>query len=111
MNTLAEGWLTDKTRDEAVRLLIEAGIPAAPVNTVTEAVVDPQINAREMIVDLEHPGIGKMPVSGIVVKLSKTPGSIETPVPKIGQHNIEIYRDLLKCTEEEIARLKEQGVI
>jgi CoA:oxalate CoA-transferase len=111
MNTLAEGWLADKTRDEAVRLLVEAGIPAAPVNTVTEAVMDPQINAREMIVDLNHPGIGKMPVSGIVIKLSKTPGSIKTPVPKIGQHNMEIYHDLLGHTEEEIAKLKEQGVI
>ena len=111
MNTLAEGWLADKTRDEAVRLLVEAGIPAAPVNTVTEAVMDPQINAREMIVDLNHPGIGKMPVSGIVVKLSKTPGSIKTPVPKTGQHNMEIYHDLLGHTEEEIAKLKEQGVI
>jgi crotonobetainyl-CoA:carnitine CoA-transferase CaiB-like acyl-CoA transferase len=111
MNTLAEGWLADKTRDEAVRLLVEAGIPAAPVNTVTEAVMEPQINAREMIVDLNHPGIGKMPVSGIVVKLSKTPGSIKTPVPKTGQHNMEIYHDLLGHNEEEIAKLKEQGVI
>jgi crotonobetainyl-CoA:carnitine CoA-transferase CaiB-like acyl-CoA transferase len=111
MNTLAEGWLADKTRDEAVRLLVEAGIPAAPVNTVTEAVTDPQINAREMIVDLDHPGIGKMPVSGIVVKLSKTPGSIETPVPKAGQHNMEVYCSLLGYTEEELAKFKEEGII
>lgn len=111
MNSLAEGWLADKTRDESVKLLIEAGIPAAPVNTVTEAVMDPQINAREMIVDLDHPGIGKMPVSGIVVKLSKAPGSIETPVPGVGQHNVEIYRDLLGYTDPEIAKLKEQGIV
>ena len=111
MNSLAEGWLADKTRDEAVRLLVVAGIPAAPVNTVTEAVMDPQINAREMIVDLDHPGIGKMPVSGIVVKLSKTPGSIETPVPKVGQHNMEIYCGLLGYTEEELSRLREQGIV
>ena len=111
MNTLAEGWLADKTRDEAVKLLVEAGIPAAPVNTVTEAVMDPQINAREMIVDLDHPGIGKMPVSGIVVKLSKTPGSVETPVPKAGQHNMEIYCGLLGYTEEELSRFREQGIV
>ncbi len=111
MNSLAEGWLADKARHEAVKSLVEAGIPAAPVNTVTEAVMDPQISAREMIVDLDHPGIGKMPVSGIVIKLSKTPGSIETPVPNVGQHNMEIYRDLLGYTEEEIAALKKQAVI
>jgi crotonobetainyl-CoA:carnitine CoA-transferase CaiB-like acyl-CoA transferase len=64
-----------------------------------------------MIVDLDHPGIGKMPVSGIVIKLSKTPGDIETPVPKIGQHNMEIYHDLLGYTEGEIAKFKQQGII
>jgi CoA:oxalate CoA-transferase len=111
MNSLANGWLADKTRDEAVKRLVEAGIPAAPVNTVTEAVMDPQIEAREMLVDVDHPGIGKIPVSGIVVKLSKTPGRIETSVPKIGQHNMEIYRDLLGYTEEELFQLNEQGII
>jgi len=78
-----------------VNRLVEAGIPAGPVNTITEAIVEPQINAREMVVDLEHPGIGKVPVSGIVIKLSETPGSIETPIPSIGQHNEEIYCGLL----------------
>lgn len=111
MNSLAEGWLADKTRDEAVKLLVEAGIPAGPVNTVTEAIVDPQIKAREMIVDLDHPGIGKVPVSGIVIKLSQTPGSIETPVPSIGQHNKEIYCGLLGYTEGKLSQIKKEGVI
>jgi CoA:oxalate CoA-transferase len=111
MDNLAKGWLADKTRAEAVKLLVEAGIPAGPVNTVTEAVMDPQIKAREMIVDLEHPGIGKVPVSGIVVKLSKTPGSIEHPVPKIGQDNREIYCGLLGYAEEELSQLHGEGII
>ena len=111
MDSLAKGWISDKTREEAVKLLVEAGIPAGPVNTITEAVMDPQISAREMIVDLDHPGIGKVPVAGIVPKLSKTPGSIQTPVPGIGQHNKEIFGDLLKCSEQEIAQLKEDGII
>ena len=111
MNTLAEGWLADKTRGEAVRLLTEAGIPAGPVNTVTEAIMDPQIKAREMIVDLDHPRIGKVPVAGIVPRLSKTPGSIRTPVPDIGQHNKEIYCGLLGYSDALLSQLKEEGVI
>lgn len=111
MDSLAQGWLADKTREEAVKRLVEAGIPAGPVNTITEAIVDPQINARKMVVDLEHPGIGKVPVSGIVIKLSKTPGSIETPVPSIGQHNEEIYCSSLGYSKGKLTELKEQGVI
>jgi CoA:oxalate CoA-transferase len=111
MDSLAQGWLADKTREEAVKLLVEAGIPAGAVNTVTEAIADPQINARKMVVDLEHPGIGKVPLSGIVIKLSKTPGSIEAPVPSIGQHNKEIYCGLLGYSKGKLSELKEQGVI
>lgn len=111
MNSLAEGWLADKTRSDAVELLVNAGIPAGPVNTVTEALADPQIMAREMIVEIEHPSIGKVPLSGIVPRLSKTPGSIETCVPSLGQHNKEIYCELLGYSEEELKQLIEEGVI
>ncbi len=111
MDSLAKGWLANKTRAEAVKQLVEAGLPAGPVNTVTEAILDPQIKAREMIVDLDHPGIGKVPVSGIVIKLSKTPGSIKSPVPKIGQHNKEIYCELLDYDDNELSQLKKDGII
>lgn len=111
MNSLAQGWLADKTKEEAVKLLVETGIPAGPVNTVTEAIVDPQIRAREMIVDIEQPGIGKIPLSGIVVKMSQTPGNIEAPAPTVGQHNRGIYRDLLGHSEEEVVQFEEEGVI
>ena len=111
VNSLAGGWLIDKAKDEAVKLLVEAGIPAGPVNTITEAVVDPQIIAREMIVDIEQPGIGRVPVPGIVVKMSETPGTIENPAPIIGQHNKEIYCDLLGYSEDKLAELRGERVI
>jgi len=111
MNSLALGWLADKTKEEAVNLLVEAGIPAGSVNTVTEAIVDPQIKAREMVVDIEQPGIGTVPVSGIVVKMSETPGSINTPAPIIGQHNNEIFCDLLGISEKRLTELEKEGVV
>ena len=90
---------------------MDAGIPAGPVNTVTEAMIDPQIAARDMIVDMEQPGIGTVPVPGIVIKMSETPGSIETPVPSIGQHNKEVYCDLLGYGDAKLMELKREGVI
>lgn len=111
MNSIAKGWLADKTRDEAVKALVEAGIPAAPVNTVTEAVVDPQILAREMIVNVDHPRIGPVPLGGIVAKLSENPGTIRTTVPAAGQHNSEVFIELLGYTETQLADLKKAGVV
>lgn len=111
MNSLAQAWLADKTREEAVRLLTETGIPAGPVNTVADAFADPQVRAREMIVELEQPRIGKVPVSGIVVKMSETPGSIEAPAPAPGQHNEEIYCELLGYNHHDLDRFKREGII
>jgi len=111
MNNITQGWLADKTKEEAVRLLTDAGIPAGPVNTITEAFNDPQISAREMFIDLNQPDIGNIPLPGIVIKLSETPGSIETPAPSIGQHNREIYGDLLGFSEADIEKMKTEGVI
>jgi CoA:oxalate CoA-transferase len=110
MNSIAESWLADKTRDEAVRQLVAAGVPAAAVNTVPEAVSDPQILARGMIVDVDHPRVGRLPLPGIVVKLSEDPGSIKTPAPDPGQHNGEILKHL-GYSDAEITELKRKGTI
>jgi crotonobetainyl-CoA:carnitine CoA-transferase CaiB-like acyl-CoA transferase len=111
MNNITQGWLADKTKDEAVELLTEAGIPAGPVNTVTEAFANAQVSAREMIVEIDQPDIGSIPVPGIVIKLSETPGIIETPAPSVGEHNQEIYGGLLGLSESDLELLTLEGAI
>lgn len=111
LNNLTQGWLADKTKEEAVKILTEAGIPCGPVNTVTEAIVDPQIKARDMLVEIDQPGIGKMPVSGVVIKMSETPGKIETPAPTPGQHNRQVYSELLGIGEIDLDALIKEGVV
>ena len=107
---MAAAWAADKTVEEALRLLDEAHIPCGTVQTITEVVEDPQVKAREMVVDIDHPGSGSVPLPGIVIKMSKTPGGIETPAPKAGQHNEEIFK-LLGLSMEEIGELKEEKVV
>jgi len=111
LNNLAAAWAADKTVEEALRLLDEAHIPCGTVQTITEVVEDPQVKAREMVVDIDHPGSGSVPLPGIVTKMSKTPGGIETPAPKVGQHNEEIFGRLLGLSMEEISELKEKKVV
>lgn len=79
-----------KTTSEWLAIFEAEGIPCSPVNNIEHLVKDPHIIAREMLVDLEHPVIGRMKVPGIPVKFSKTPGQISTCAPVLGQHNDEI---------------------
>ena len=104
-------WAAEKTVDEVVSQFNGAGVPCARVNTVPEVAADPHIRAREMLVEVEHPEVGKVPLIGIPIKLSKTPGKIKTTAPSLGEHNEEIYCDWLGCTHEEFTQLKEEGVI
>ena len=96
-----------KTIDEWMALLEEAGIPCAPINTVDRVVKDPQIIAREMIVEIEHPVAGKMHIPGVPIKMSATPGSVDTPAPLLGQHTDEILKEFgLSPAEIEELRVK-----
>jgi CoA:oxalate CoA-transferase len=81
------------------------------VNTVRELPNDAQVRARETIRYVDYPGLGKIPVPGIPVKLSLTPGSINAPAPALGEHNEEVYSGLLGISLQKIGDLKKKGVI
>lgn len=88
----------------------EAGIPCGPINFVDETLADPQLLARGMIVQLEHPLIGMVRSVGNPVHLSQTPVSYRRPPPLLGEHNMEILSSL-RYSRAEIAALDEEGVI
>ena len=111
IQAMVEEWLKDKTVDETIKILEQARVPCSPVNNIAEMVNDPQVKARDMLIDIEYPGIGKVPVPGVVIKMSGTPGAIEIPAPKPGEHNQEVYSSLLGFTSEQLAQLKAEGVI
>jgi CoA:oxalate CoA-transferase len=103
---LAE-WTKNKEKKYIEDLFDKAGIPCGPVLDMKEAINHPQIKAREMMVEIDHPTIGPMYFQGCPIKLSETPGSVDTPAPILGQHNAEI----LGISEDELKRLKEDNVI
>lgn len=82
------------TRAEVMQLLGEFGIAVGPVNTVAEALEDPHIHAREMVAELTHPEYGPLKYLGIPIKLSDTPGSLDTAPPRFGEHNRDVLRQL-----------------
>jgi len=91
-------------------LLNEAGVPAGPVNTVPAALAQPQVAAREMVVELEHPVAGMLKMLGTPLKLSAQPASVRRPPPVLGQHTDEILGEA-GYPAERVAALREAGVI
>jgi CoA:oxalate CoA-transferase len=108
---IIQAWTSSRSKSEVVKALGEAGVPAAAVNNVAEMVADPQIQAREMFVEREHPMYGKVKITGSPLKLSETPGRIETLSPPPGEHNEEIFIGLLGHSKEELEQWKAAGVI
>ncbi len=81
------------------------------MHNVDQLLEDPQVREREMVKFVEYPGLGEMPVPGIPVKLSMTPGRIESPSPQLGEHNEEVYCDLLGFGTDKLSSLKKNNII
>ncbi len=101
----------DKTVGEWLQALEGEGIPCGPLNTVDKVINDPQIKAREMIVETVHSVAGAVKMAGVPIKLSLTPGVVEKPAPLLGQHTQEILNDMLGLTGEQIAELRSKKVL
>ena len=104
-------WTGGKTRAEVTGLLEKARVPCGPVNFANDVVEDPQIKARQMLVDVEVPGVGKVLAPGVTLKFSAAEGEIKEVVSDVGGDNEEIYCGLLSLSKEQVQQLKEKEVI
>lgn len=111
INSIVQEWAIKYEQDELVELLVEKGIPCAPIQNVSDILQDKHLREREQIVDVTHPKVGNVSLSGVTIKLSETPGRIRYGVPLIGQHNDEVYLEDLGFDTKTYEELKSQGVI
>jgi crotonobetainyl-CoA:carnitine CoA-transferase CaiB-like acyl-CoA transferase len=93
------------------KILDDAGIPNGPIWSLDQTLTSEQIYALDMIKEVEHLTCGKIQVTGVPVKLSKTPGAVELPPPTLGQHTKEVLTQVLGYSDQEIERLKKVGAI
>jgi formyl-CoA transferase/CoA:oxalate CoA-transferase len=91
-------------------LLNAAGVPAGPVNTVPAALEQPQVAAREMVVEVEHPVAGTLKMLGSPLKLSGQPVSFRHPPPTLGQHTDQVLAEA-GYTAAEITGLRDAGIV
>ena len=111
-NAIITAWTSQRTKEKAVAEMEKYFIPCGAVVTIEEAFKDPHAEAREMIQVLDCGDGESIQVPGFPCKLSLTPADLEAwPPPNVGEHNEEVYRDVLGYSEEEIAELQKDGII
>ena len=102
--------LKARTSAEWIRDFEEAGVPVGPVNRIGDMLADPQVAAREMVVEVEHPKAGKTKALGHPIKFSDTPGKIERPAPLLGEHTREVLAEL-GYSGADVERLVAEGAV
>jgi len=110
LKTLLDEVFSSRSTDDWIASLEAAGIPCSPINRIHEVLEHPQLIARQMFVNVDHPKAGPSTVIGVPIKLSATPGSVREPAPTLGQHSEEILKEL-GYGDGEIGNFTEQGVI
>ena len=103
-------WTRDRDAHETAMTLQRAGVPAFPVLSDAEAFDDPHYTARGGWVEVDHP-FGKMMLNGIPWKIEGSPGAVRKAAPLLGEHNYDVFRELLGMSARETARLERVGAI
>lgn len=105
-----ESFTRTKSKEELRELMEAVGIPFGFILSVPEVAEHPQIQARNMLVEVEDPGLGRIRIPGVPIKLHETPGVVERPAPLLGQ-DTDLILSELGYSSEEIASMREEGVI
>lgn len=111
LDVIIGDWFAEHDMQEAVDILLTAGAVVGPVYDIDQLSGDAQIRYRQSILELEDEDFGKVEMPNVVAKFSRTPGAVKFPGPGKGAHNREIYLGKLGLTDEDLARLKEEGII
>jgi formyl-CoA transferase len=109
VNAFIEAWTFQRTKHDVMKILAGAGVPCGACQDTGEVLNDPHLQARDMIVEVEHPVRGRYVMAGNPIKLSASPTQITT-APLLGQHNGELLQEL-GYREADIATLREEGAI
>ena len=103
--------LATRTADDWAQRLKDAGVPCGAVRSIGDALTDPQTLARQMVDTVHHPTIGPLPVLGVPVKLSTTPGSVRSAPPRLGEHTRDVLARDLGYDDDRIDAMAKTGAI
>ena len=110
VDKMVSDWTMQHDKHEVMRIVGEGGIPCGAVLNAEDIHTDPHLLERGMITTMDHPQRGKFKMPGFPVQLSDSPVDME-PAPLLGQHNAEVYKELLGLTEDDLVQLEQEAVI
>lgn len=111
LDDLIADWTRTITSDRLEKLMEESGIPSGRIYRAPEMLEDAHFKARQAIISVMHPRFGELKMQNVAPKLSSTPGTIRSPAPELGEHNQEVYRQLLGFSDARMAELQNAGII
>jgi formyl-CoA transferase len=111
LDDLIAAWTATVDTHGLLALLEKHGVPSGLIYKTSDMLDDPHFSARQAIVNTEHPRFGTLRMQNVAPRLSLTPSSIRTPAPELGQHNDEVYKELLGLDAAAIASHRASGVI
>ncbi len=111
LDVLISDWTRGFSSADLLVLMEQHGVPAGKIFKAPDMLEDPQYQARESLVKLPHPDFENLWMQNVAPKLSATPGKIDWAGPSLGQHNDEVYRDILGLSDDDRATLSRDGII
>jgi len=111
IDMMIEQWTKEHTSDEVVKIFKENKLPVGKIRTVYETFNNAHNEKRGVFTEIEHPVSGKRKVTSIPVKFSETPARVNDPSPSLGEHNYDVFSDILGYTKEQIDKLVEKGIL
>lgn len=111
LDQMVADWTRTMTSAELREVMNQHGVPNGRIYSAPDMLADPHFAAREAIIEMPHKLFGRLKMQNVFPKLSGTPGRVRWCGPDLGQHNDEIYRELLRLTDAQITALREKGII
>jgi len=103
--------IASRPASEWLSALRSAGLPCGPINDVAAVFDHPQVQPREMVLEVEHPKAGPIHITGFPYKLTQTPAELRHPPPLLGEHTEDVLTEMLGYSIEQVAQFQERGVI
>jgi formyl-CoA transferase len=111
LDAIVAEWTSRHALGDLLALLEAKGVPASRVFRAPDMLEDPQYQAREAIIETDHPVFGRVKMQNAFPRLSRTPGRVRWPGPALGQHTDEVLRGKLGASDERLGELRAKGVI